>query len=487
MPTISYPGFLGPAYKGASYIADAELCLNWYLEKNESPSAPNPYVMLSAPGFLTLITVSQAPIRGMFSQLGRAFFVAGYAFYELFYDSATGTWSATLRGSVSADANPVTISANGDAGNQLFITSGGIGYCYDLTSHVLTAGVGVAATTVTMGGFLEGRFLYLDGNAGAFYASALYDGLTWPADGVAQSTSGDPWVAMVVTPDDLIRLLGETTSEAWALQGDPPPMPFSKIAEASIPYGIQAPFAWAVDSAISWLAQNKKGSGLVVRAPGYTPERVSTHAIEDEIHSYGSSSDATMFKYQEAGHSFAVVTFPTAQKTWVFDQTESLWHQRDYWDTTTSASLAYRPGCQIEAFGFTIVGDRLTGTLYEMNSTYYSDVGGVTIRRVRQAPRFSVNQKRVTINNLQLVMDVGQGLSTGQGSDPQMMLSMSKDGGQTFGPERWTTAGAIGQWDTRVRWNILGQGRNFTPRFVATDPIPWPITDCLIDYTVGLS
>jgi hypothetical protein len=148
----------------------------------------------------------------------------------------------------------------------------------------------------------------------------------------------------------------------------------------------------------------------------------------------------------------------------------------------------------MEAFGKTIVGDRLTGALYEMSSAFHTDVDDdeddevpTYIRRVRQAPRFSVDQKRVTVHSLQLVMDTGQGLVLGQGVDPQMMLTISRDGGQTFGNQRWESAGPIGAWSTRVKWDQCGQARNLVPRFVASDPIPWRVVDLLINFTVGLT
>lgn len=476
-----FPGFLGPANKGQSFMAGAELLQNWYLERNESPTAPNPWAMVPCPGFQAFASVSQAPIRGVFYQNGRAFFVAGFAFYELLSSGTT-----TLRGTVDNDAHPVTINANGDAGDQLWITSGGTGYNYDLTTNTLSA-QGVVGTTKTMGGFLAARFLYLDATSGAFYASALYNGTSWPPSLVFQSESGDPWRALIVTPDGLIRLLGESSGEVWAPNPSSATLPFQKVAEASIPYGIAAPFAWSVDDTLTWLAQNKQGRGLIVRAQGYAPVEVSTAAIETTIQQYSDISDATAFAYQENGHRHTTFTFPTADQSWTFDGKTNLWHERSYWDVAAGVKKAYRPGCMMEAFGKMLVGDRLGGNIYEMKSSFFTDVDGAAIRRVRQAPRFSVEQKRVTVHSLQVVMDAGEGLSTGQGSDPQLMLSVSKDGGKTFGNERWSSTGKMGEWDTRVTWQRLGQARNFTPQFVATDPCPFRIVDCLFDYTVGLS
>ncbi len=477
----SYPGFLGPAYQSQSYIADSEVLLNWLLEKNESDGAPNPYVMLPTPGLNLFASVTESPIRGSFYQNGRAFFVAGTVFYELFADGTT-----TNRGTVAADANPVTINANGDAGNQLWITSGGVGYIFNLGTNALSI-QGPAGATVSMGGFLSARFLALDSTTGIFYASALYDGTSWDPLAVAQNESGDPWRALVVTPDNLIRLIGESSGDCYANQGAPPPMPFTKIQEASTPFGISAPFAWTVDTAVSWLAQNKEGRGLIVRAPGYQPERISTHAIETAIHGYDDLSDVTAFSYIEHGHSFVLFTFPSAEATWVYDLATRLWHQRDYWDSASSTSMAYRPTCTMEAFGTTIVGDRLSGSLYEMGSEFQTDVGGAPIRRVRQPPRLSMEQKRLTIPSLELVMDKGQGTATGQGVNPVMMLEVSRDGGKTFGNQRQSSSGAGGAFEARVRWTNCGQARNFVPRFIASDPVPFPITDCVVNVRVGTS
>jgi hypothetical protein len=485
MPTISLPGFVGPAYQGQSYMQDSERLINWYPESSGSPTAPAPSALLPCPGFQTVATVSQAPIRGMFFQRNRAFFVAGFAFYELFYNVGTNVWTTTQRGTVAADSNPVTIHANGDAGDQLWITSGGVGYIYDLIGNTLTV-AGPAGTVVSMGDFLSARFLSLDSTTGAFYASDRYNGLVWNPLFVAQSESGDPWRTLVVTPDNLIRLFGETTGEVWADQGAFP-FPFSQVQEGSSPYGIVSPFAFSVDQAVTLVAQNKQGRGLVVRMNGYAPQRVSTHAIETAIQGFTPLNDTISFPYQEFGHSFTILTFPTAQKTFVIDETTGLWGERAYWNGTTGEFLAYRPGCQMEAFNKIIVGDRLTGSIYEMSSLFQSDVDGAVIRRMRQPPRFSVNQRRITINSLEVICDKGQGLVTGQGSNPVLMLDTSRNGGKTFGNERWVGEGAIGAFDTRVRWTRLGQSRNFVPRFTATDPVPHRLVDCLISFTVGLS
>jgi len=69
-------------------------------------------------------------------------------------------------------------------------------------------------------------------------------------------------------------------------------------------------------------------------------------------------------------------------------------------------------------------------------------------------------------------MEHGVGLATGQGSDPQMMISISRDGGHNFSAVRNRAIGAVGEYQTRTRLNRLGQGRDFVFKISISDPIP---------------
>lgn len=464
-----YP-FIGEAYPAEAY-QERSICDNFYLEKNESDGAPTPWAQLPTPGTINFASVSQAPGRATFSIGGEAYFVAGYAFWEV--DSAGGT---TQRGTVERNAFPATISANGDAGDQLFITSGDVGYCYDRTTHAFTT---VQPVGCTMGASIDGRFIYLDASTGTLYASALYDGTTWNPTHYAQSTAGDPWIALAVTPDRLIHVFGESTSEVLADQGLPG-FPFATIQEAFLPFGIAAPYAFTVDTSVTWLTQTAKGRGQIVRAQGYTPLRVSNHGIEATIARYTTIGDAIAWSYQQQGHPFVGFTFPTQRATWVVDEATSKWHSRSYWNTATGTAEAYRPGFTMQAFGKTLVADRVTGSIYELTPTSFTDVNGALIRRTRQPAPQTIDRRRFVVDAFELVGDVGVGLISGQGSDPQAMLRVSRDGGQTFGNEHWTTLGAMGQYRTRVIWTQLGNCRSFVPQLVITDPVPVRLTDAAI-------
>lgn len=504
-----YVGFLGPQHPSSSYMADSEKLINLYAQPLESASAPAPWVLLPTPGYRTIATVPQAPGRANFSENGRNFAVIGFALYEYF---ALG--APILRGTVVADTNPATIHANGDAGHQLFITSGDVGYCYDLLTNTLTT---VLASGARMGAFLDGFFLALDTTTSTLRISARLDGTTWPVLQIAQRDAGsDRWQAMYVV-NRLIYLLGSATSEVWWNAGGSP-FPFAPIQEAFSQFGIAATFSGAVDTSLTFLGRNANGRGIVYRMNGYVPTRVSTHAEEVAIQGYATMSDAVAGITQQQGRPVYCLLFPTADVMHAFDEGTSLWHARQRWDPTTATAHAAR-GMHFAAMPTQSVSlDRVTGDIYVIDPNVFTEGDGTLIQRIREAPRLSANQARFTVNQFQLVMDVGIGLNntlptgtdsgifdplvfdplvfdtgtsallpTTQGSDPQIMLQTSRDGGKTWGNEQWRSAGKIGTFQTRVIWQRLGQARNFVPRITMTDPVAFRICDALIDVAVGTS
>jgi hypothetical protein len=50
--------------------------------------------------------------------------------------------------------------------------------------------------------------------------------------------------------------------------------------------------------------------------------------LEYAIQSYGNITDAIGYTYQQDGHPFYVLIFPSAEATWVYDVSTQLWHER---------------------------------------------------------------------------------------------------------------------------------------------------------------
>ena len=104
-----------------------------------------------------------------------------------------------------------------------------------------------------------------------------------------------------------------------------------------------------------------------------------------------------------------------------------------------------------------------------------------TIRRLRQSPYLGEEGRWTTHWAVQLDLEAGQGLPSGQGSDPQLMLQWSDDGGHTWSDEHWVSAGALGRYGARAIWRRLGRTRGRLYRVVISDPIKVCWTDMWVN------
>jgi hypothetical protein len=363
-----YPGFLGGSATVRSVNVNAERSVNLYAAVAPGTPKASPW-MSHTPGVRPFVVLDNGPVRALFAQDDRLFAVSGTSFYEVFQSQ-----TAALRGSTALDGRPATISSNGTNGNQLFITSGGLGYIYDLTTNTIGA---IAdpdfPTSVEMGWFSDGYFGVLKRGTNEFHISALYDGTDWDALDVFQtSTTSDLTVAQIVTHRE-IATLGSRNTAFWQNTGDPL-TPYQPIGGVSIEQGCGAAYSCAnIDNTVYYLGQDQQGDRMVYRFRGYTPERVSTHAVEYHLRQYPRVSDAVAWTYQEEGHTFYCLYVPVADVQWVYDVTTGQWHERAHWDPT---NLVWRPHvaqCHAFCWGKHFVGARNSAAIYEMSLNTYMD------------------------------------------------------------------------------------------------------------------
>jgi hypothetical protein len=475
-----YPNFLGPAYVAQSPIADGERTMNWYAEPAQVPGE-SPMALYPTPGVTSLVTAGDAPGRAMIAVKDRTFCVMGQTFYEIL-----STYVLTPKNSsvpMVNDGKPATISWNGDGGGELFITSGNYGYIFDLDPAVDTftqvRDPAVDGGT-TMGAQLDGYFVALDTATSTIYLSDLLDGTTWDATQFQQrSIESDPWVSMAVLNRQL-WLLGSLTSEVWFDSGKTP-FPFEPHPSGLVLYGCAAPYSTIVTGeTLLWLASTSDGIGQVVQTSDFTPDVVSSFALSTALSGYGTIDNAIGDSYSEIGHTFYVLTFPTEQKTWAFDVTPNMalpspnrWAERGTWISGDNAYEAWHPCYSTYQNNELLVLDWTSGVLYRMSHTVGTDVDGGVIRRLRRAPSLFFENQVVRVSDFELFLEPGLGLNSGQGSDPQVALRISGDGGKTFGNELLSGAGKIGKFGARTRWLRCGSGRRWMPEIVVSDPIPW--------------
>lgn len=464
--------FVGPAYTARSTNVDAQRCINLYAEVN-APGAKSVLALYGTPGMLLWATLnSLGPVRGMHVAQGYLYAVAGATLYKVNSAAQVTTVGALLTssGKVSMDDN----------GTQLMLVDGTYGYIVTLATadFALITDADFPGADVVY--FEDGYFIFNVPGTGQFMITALYDGTSVDSLDIATAEgSPDDTVSLIVDHRE-VWLFGELSTEVWFNSGDSD-FPFERMQGAFIEQGCAAKHSPAkLDNSVFWLGKDDKGQGIVWKANGYSPARISTHAIEEAIRGYSDISDAIGFTYEQSGHGFYVLTFPTGNATWVYDASSQLWHERQYRDPNLGTSGRHRANCFAFFAGKRLIGDSQSGKIYEWALDTYTDDSNPILRK-RAAQHIHEEENRLRHNALEIDFERGVGLVTGQGSDPQAMLRWSDDGGHTWSNEHWTTIGAIGRTKTRARWPRLGVSRDRVYEVSVTDPVKVVIIGANLD------
>lgn len=473
---MEYPGFIGSSYISQSPLADQEWTMNWYVEQIQSIGGSTKAALYPTPGFQQFGDTVNGPGSAHFAQDGREFAVIGTKFVEI---SQYGV--ITNRGTVALDSNPATISSNGLGGNQVFITSGGNGYLYDILTTAFTQ-IANLNGIATMGDFIDGYFLCLDAASSTVFISDLEDGTTWdPTQYFSRSVGADPWVSMKVA-NRYIYLFGEETSESWYNDGGFP-IPFTPHPSGLIQYGCAAPFSpETIGPGVAWVAKTINGLSGVMRIIGLTPERISNYALENAFEEY-TITDAIGDTYSDLGHTFYLVTFRNSNVTWCYDQDTNAWHQRGTWIEESGVYDALHCLFHAFAFGEHRMLDRNSGRIFKMSSQYGKDTDDRLIRRVRRSPALVQQNDRLFYSGFELDLEPGLANISGEGSVPLVGMRYSNNGGKTWSNEQFRDAGRRGQYSHRVKWNRCGMARKKTFEVVVSDPVPWRLLNAYLDFS----
>ncbi|MHB1260332.1 MAG: hypothetical protein ACYC2H_01310 [Thermoplasmatota archaeon] len=474
---MHYPAFIGGSHKLGNKFAANERTMNLYFEPVETEGGTNTGHLLPTPGvgiYSATAASNSSPGRALQLWNGRCFAVIGEEFIELLAGGAR-----VVRGNVAADARPAAIVYNGSGGNQIAVSSGGGLYIYDMLTHAFAPVVTPSfAHSVVM---IDGYFIVLDVTTSAIYQSNLLDGLTaWDGANTAKRIiAGDPWLQAHVHGKEL-WLLGELTSEVWYNAGTYP-FAFAVHPSGSVNFGIAAPWSVvSVGDSLMWLARTKGGQGEVVLASGFQPRTVSDFAITNAIGQYSRIDDAIAWTYEEKGHHFYVINFPTGNATWSFDLSTGRWHERGTWLSEQRSFTQWRPMFHAVFEGRHLCTNIVGGEVLELLPDRGLDVDDRPIRRIRRAPYITNELRRIYFASFKLHLLTGRGATTGQGVEPLIELLVSDDG-ETWWSEGLESAGARGRYESFPEWTRLGSGENRIFEIQMSDPTPWAIVNAYIE------
>ena len=472
---------LSGAYQARSVIASAQRCVNLYPQVNEResfmimPQLAGAAAMVThypTPGLTLKVAATDARWRGLYqANNGTLYGVCGASVYAI-----SPTWSLTKLGTIGTSSGQVSMADNGI---DLVLVDGSTqGWTIQLSNNTFAqltdpTGSFVGADFVA---YVDTFFIFNKPGTQAFYTS-LSNSLTFDPLYIANKTGfADNLVALAVVQRQ-IWLIGEKTTEIWDDSGAAS-FPFSIVPGAFVQHGCVAPFSVAAqDVNLLWLGQDPQGQAIVFMGGNYTAERVSTHAIEHEIQGYEVISDAIGHIHQMEGHMFYVLTFPSADKTWVFDVSNRLWHER-MWMDSNGLEHRHRANCGTAAYGEFVVGDWQNGNLYVYDINNYTD-NGAAIRRIRSFPHVVNELKRIMYR--QFIADMQCGATTDPTAIPQVELKWSDDRGVSYGNPIEQPLGQVGQTQVNLQWQRLGMARDRVFELAWSAPVMTALNGAFID------
>jgi hypothetical protein len=448
------------SYQLRSRPASSSRLVNCFAEPLPK-GAKTPYALSRAPGVAAWTTVGTGPISAIHSALGYLWVVSGVKLYRVDSNKTVtelGTVGSPSRVDIANNISTVVVVNQPNA------------FYYDTTTSTFGQITDVDFTSrgATDVEFLDNYLLFVEPNSGRFFGSDV--GSATSFDGLSFATAeGSPDNLVGIKVDHRQALLfGEKSVEIWELVGGAG-FPFARAANGYIEQGcFNGRTAAKQDNSVFWMAEDY----TVRRLDGITPTRISQTGIEQALGQVTVGSGQA-FSYSQEGHLFYVLTFP--EGTFVYDATTKEWHERQtygypYWLSWSHAQFA----------GLELVGDVSSNRIGYLSPDTFADWGTTQRMEWTYQPVYAAGN-RAFHDRLEIIMETGTGLISGQGSDPEMMMEVSDDGGRTWSSLPNRKIGKIGDYQKKVVWQQLGSSYDRVYRGAISDPVRATLIDTQLE------
>lgn len=444
------------SYRAISTIASSSRLVNCYAEALPPDTNP-PVALVRAPGIAEWTTVGTGPIYGMLASGSYLYVVSGTKLYRVDENK-----SATELGSVgSISANGIDMERNADA---VVVVNQPNAFYWDGTDFGQIDDPDFTSRGATDVEFIDNYLIFVEPDSGRFFGAKLGEVNDFDAlDFATAEAAPDNLVGAKVDHGELI-LAGKETMEIW--RSNPAlPFPFERVANGIIELGcLNGKTLAKQDNSVFWLANDY----TVRRLEGNTPIRVSQHGVEAAFKRM-TISTGKGFAFSMEGHLFYVLSFH--EGTFLYDATTKEWHERQSYGYDN-----WRAQSHANQFGLDLVGDITSNKIGYLDRNTYTEWGDTQRVEWTYQPIYAEG-RRAFHDRLEIICETGVGLTTGQGSNPQIMLEYSDDGGRTFRSMPNRSLGAIGRYTDRVVWQGLGSSRQRVYRGAVSDPVKLVVTD----------
>lgn len=401
--------------------------------------------------------------RGIWAMDELAYEVAGTTLYRINADE-TNTSLGTIAG-----AGRVSMAENG---TQLcIVVPNSVGYIYTVAGGLVQiTDVDYTNNPSMQTVFNDGYFLHV--TATKFFKSALNDGLTFIATDFAAAASLPDKITSIHASRGQVYIGGVETIEPFQDVGGAG-FPYQVIKGGVIPLGVKAKFS-LIEFArtYAFLGSNKNELPSVYLFTGSSPEKIATNAIDLIIEGHTDDEQKAIYctAYSELGGIFLNVHFK--DRTMTYDRATGMWHERTSKDSF-GQQVNWRVSGIITAYGKILVTDNQSGRIGVMDKDILTEYGD-SVKRVTGTIPFSAQGKEISVSQIEITMENGTGNAADP--DPQIMMSLSDDGGYEFSNETSRAIGKVGEYKKRQIWNRQGQAqRHRMYRFVHDSPTKFAI------------
>lgn len=377
----------------------------------------------------------------------------------------------TVIGVIGTIAGDVSMA---DDGTFLVLVDGVKGYVYNMTvpaglNQIVDGNFTTSPKTVS---WQDGYFIVTSGLTRQFQLSQItptIDPMVWPAIQINFAASGPGAIQAGEVDHNILNLFTQHNAEFWQDTGSPD-FPYALIPGSSAEFGLAAPWSLAkFDNSLVGVFQSEQGGVNVSRMAGFSLRKLSDHDIDSILSAYTAVGDAEGFAYTMGGHPMYVANFPTENASWAYDGLSNVWSEFQ------SSAGRYWGNKFANFVGRLLVSDYRNGNIYQLDEATFSD-NGTDIAMEVQSKHIWNDDKFIGIKQVQIDIESGVGLVSGQGVNPVCDLQVSKDGGFSFQSMGYSSLGPIGNYTQRMKWYNLGAARDWVLKLRITDPIKRIIT-----------
>lgn len=382
---------VGGAYSDDTKPFSCQDTVNYMVVQAEKAGTRSPGILRGCPGLRGVAdTGSGAPIRGIHNVEGVLLVVAGTTLYRVdnkFVCHAIGTIPGV--GRVKMEHNQVA------GGNEVAIPNGQSGYVYKTTDGSLVQITSDAFPGAVTFAYADGYILGIEPGQRFAFTSDLNAALSYSTLDREQAESApDPLIGQGVSHREW-WLFGTRTTEIWINTGQATGT-WQRSSGTGLEVGVASPWCISnLDNSIFWLGSD----GIVYRANGYSPQRISTYPIEQAI-SRCTLESAFSFTYEDRGHKVFYLTLSDGH-TWGYDVATGEWHRRESYGMDR-----WRINDLVKWNGMWIGGDMSNGKLYALDWDVQTEDDQPLVR-MRTSGVLSDNENALLVTALAIVIDTG--------------------------------------------------------------------------------